>query len=31
MENSKETYWALVHPRPEADFHTRESFILEFL
>ena len=28
--NGKESYWALVHPRPEADFHARESFILEF-
>lgn len=28
--NSKETYWALLHPRPEADFHARESFALEF-
>jgi hypothetical protein len=23
-----ETYWALVHPSPQADFHQRESFIL---
>src|SRR5262245_12804533 len=23
-----ETYWALVHPRLQADFHLRESFIL---
>ena len=23
-----ESYWALVHPAPEADFHLRESFIL---
>jgi hypothetical protein len=23
-----QTYWALVHPAPEADFHLRESFIL---
>lgn len=23
-----ETYWALIHPAPEADFHLRESFIL---
>jgi hypothetical protein len=23
-----ETYWALIHPRPQADFHLRESFIL---
>ena len=22
------TYWALVHPEPQADFHLRESFIL---
>ena len=24
-----ETYWALTHPAPYADFHLRESFILE--
>jgi len=24
-----ETYWALTHPAPHADFHLRESFILE--
>ncbi|HET6824241.1 MAG TPA: DOMON-like domain-containing protein [Anaerolineales bacterium] len=24
-----ETYWALIHPAPNADFHLRESFILE--
>jgi hypothetical protein len=24
-----ETYWALRHPNREADFHARESFILE--
>jgi len=24
-----ETYWALSHPAPSADFHLRESFILE--
>jgi hypothetical protein len=23
-----ESYWALVHPAPQADFHLRESFIL---
>jgi hypothetical protein len=23
-----ETYWALVHPNPQADFHLRESFII---
>ena len=26
--HSKETYWALTHPAPQADFHLRESFIL---
>lgn len=30
MKDGKETYWALLHPRPEADFHVRESFVLEF-
>ena len=29
-KNGKETYWALLHPRPEADFHVREGFILKF-
>jgi len=29
-KNGKETYWALLHPRLEADFHVRESFILKF-
>jgi hypothetical protein len=24
----KETYWALTHPAPHADFHVRDSFIL---
>ena len=28
--NGTETYWALVHPHPEADFHAREGFILGF-
>ncbi|HVF24956.1 MAG TPA: DOMON-like domain-containing protein [Anaerolineales bacterium] len=28
--NRQVTYWALVHPRPEADFHVREGFVLEF-
>ncbi len=23
-----ETYWALAHPQPQADFHLRESFLL---
>ena len=23
------TYWALTHPRPQADFHWREGFILD--
>jgi hypothetical protein len=26
--NGNETYWALAHPAPFADFHLRESFIL---
>jgi hypothetical protein len=28
-KNGNETYWALTHPTPQADFHLRESFILE--
>ena len=28
--NRKESYWALTHPYIEADFHLRNSFILEF-
>jgi hypothetical protein len=27
-KNGRETYWALAHPAPQADFHLRESFIL---
>ena len=27
-KDGDETYWALVHPAPHADFHLRESFIL---
>jgi hypothetical protein len=27
-KDGKETYWALTHPAPQADFHLRESFIL---
>jgi hypothetical protein len=26
-----ETFWALAHPTPVADFHLRESFILELV
>jgi hypothetical protein len=26
--DGRETYWALSHPGPHADFHRRESFIL---
>jgi hypothetical protein len=26
--DGNETYWALVHPAPQADFHLRESFII---
>ena len=28
-KDGDETYWALVHPGKQADFHLRESFILE--
>lgn len=28
-QDGSETYWALTHPAPQADFHLRESFILE--
>lgn len=27
-QNGHETYWALLHPGPKADFHRREGFIL---
>ena len=27
--DGNESYWALAHPGPHADFHVRESFILE--
>ena len=27
--DGKVTYWALTHSRPEADFHRRDSFIIE--
>ena len=27
-KEGSETYWALIHPAPEADFHLRESFLL---
>jgi hypothetical protein len=27
-KDGNETYWALAHPGPQADFHLRESFIL---
>lgn len=26
--HGQETYWALTHPRPQADFHLRDSFLL---
>ncbi|HSL28462.1 MAG TPA: DOMON-like domain-containing protein [Anaerolineales bacterium] len=28
MKDGNETYWALTHPGPQADFHNRESFTL---
>lgn len=27
--DSHESYWALAHPQPQADFHLRESFVLK--
>lgn len=27
-KDGNETYWALIHPGPQADFHRRESFII---
>lgn len=27
--NNEVTYWALTHPGPQADFHRRDSFIVE--
>ncbi len=27
--NGKITYWALTHPGPQADFHLKDSFIIE--
>jgi len=27
--DGSETYWALTHPAPQADFHLRDSFILK--
>ncbi len=27
-KDGQESYWALTHPNPQADFHLRESFIL---
>ena len=27
--DGSETYWALTHPGPRADFHLRESFVIE--
>ena len=28
--SGRNSYWALIHPHPEADFHLRESFVFEF-
>jgi hypothetical protein len=30
LNTKRESYWALVHPQPSADFHLRDSFLLEF-
>ena len=29
LKGGEATYWALIHPGPRADFHRRDSFILE--
>jgi hypothetical protein len=29
LKNGEVTYWALTHSRPQADFHCRDSFILD--
>jgi hypothetical protein len=29
LKDGEVTYWALTHPGPEADFHRRDSFILD--
>jgi hypothetical protein len=28
-KDGKESYWALIHPYPKADFHARNSFVIE--
>ena len=28
--SGRNSYWALTHPHPEADFHLRKSFVFEF-
>ena len=28
-KDGKESFWALIHSHPEADFHVRNSFVLE--
>lgn len=28
-QNGEITYWALTHPGPQADFHRRDSFLIE--
>lgn len=28
-KDKHETYWALIHPNPQADFHLRESFTIQ--
>jgi hypothetical protein len=30
LQNTESTYWTLVHPGEQADFHRRDSFTLEF-
>ncbi len=28
-KNGHETYWAVAHPGPHADFHRREGFVIQ--
>jgi hypothetical protein len=30
LDTKRESYWALVHPQANADFHLRDSFLFEF-
>ncbi len=28
LETGEQTFWAIAHPRPAADFHHHQSFVL---